>query len=99
MSDPSVILQRYTKQKNKKSQFFIFVYNMIKNVVYISEKFVGLMIKPISKSISDSSKAQAYKDESFIPQNLKKMKKYLIFFHPGVSSPVCKPTTYKYSLP
>jgi hypothetical protein len=32
--NPSVTLQRYTKLKIKKSQFFIFVYNMIKNGVY-----------------------------------------------------------------
>jgi hypothetical protein len=39
-------------KKLKKSQFFIFVYSMIRNGVSISEKFVGLTMKPTSKSIS-----------------------------------------------
>jgi hypothetical protein len=47
MSDPFITLQRYTKQKIKNPQFFIFVYSMIKDGVSISEKFVGLMMKPI----------------------------------------------------
>jgi hypothetical protein len=50
---------RYTKQKIKKSQIFIFVYNMIKNGVFISEKFVCL--KPTSKSISTLLKLELIK--------------------------------------
>jgi hypothetical protein len=46
----------------------------------------------------DSSKARVYKDESFIYQNPKKKKKNTLFFHPGDSSPVCKPIICKYFL-
>jgi hypothetical protein len=50
MFDPRHVSKIY---KIKKSYFFfIFVYTMIKNDVSISEKFVGLMMKPTSKSIS-----------------------------------------------
>jgi hypothetical protein len=52
MSNPSITLQTYTKQKIKKITIFIFVYGMIKNGVSIREKFVGLTMKPTSKSIS-----------------------------------------------
>jgi hypothetical protein len=99
MSDPPVTLQRYTKQKIKKSPFFIFVYIMIKDGVSISEKFIGLMMKPTSKSISTLLKLKLTKMNFSSIKILKKRKECLIFFYPGVSSPSCKPTTYKYSLP
>jgi hypothetical protein len=52
MNDPSITFQRYMKQTIKKPQFFIFAYSMIDDGVSISEKFIGFMMKPKSKSIS-----------------------------------------------
>jgi hypothetical protein len=79
ISDPSVTLQRYTKQKIKKSQFFIFVYSMIRNGVSISEKFVGLTMKPTSKSISAFLKLERYSMNILpvkIPRKRKEKEKY-----------------------
>jgi hypothetical protein len=70
-------------------QYSLHSYNMIMDEVSITEKFVGIMMKPTS---------QAYKDESFISQNLKKneiKRKNTLFFHPDVSSPACNHTTCK----
>jgi hypothetical protein len=74
---------------------------MMENVVSISEKFVGLTMKPTSKSISTLLKLELTKmnlSSVKIPIKEKKKKK-TCFFHPGVSSPSCKPTTCKYFLP
>jgi hypothetical protein len=98
MSDPSVTPQRYTKQKKLKNHnFFIFVYNMIKNGVSISEKFVCLMMKPTSKSISALLKLELT-NMNLSSIKIPRKRKNTLFFHPGVSIPVCKPTTCKYSL-
>jgi hypothetical protein len=87
MSDPSIMLQRYTKQKIKNPQFFIFVYSMIRDRVSISEKFVGLTMKPTSKSISALLKLELIKTVLSSNKISRKRKKYLVFFHTSVSSP------------
>jgi hypothetical protein len=86
----------------KNHNFFIFVYNMIKNGVSISENFVGLMIKPTSKSISTHLKLELTKmnlSSVKIPRKRTQKEKIPYFFHLGISIPTCKPTTCKYSLP
>jgi hypothetical protein len=77
------------------------MYSIIKNGISISEKFVGVTMKPTSKSILTLLKLRAYKDESSIHQNPKSQEKEKIhyFFHLDVSSPACKPTTCKDFLP
>jgi hypothetical protein len=76
MSDPSITLQRY--KKIKKSQIFIFVYNMIKNEV-LSEKFVGLIMKPTSKLISTLLKLELTKMNLL---SVKIPRKNTLFFPP-----------------
>jgi hypothetical protein len=70
MSDPSITLQRYTK----KSQFFIFVYSMIENGVFIGDKFVGLTMKPTSKSISALLKLKPTKMNIYTSKSQEKEK-------------------------
>jgi hypothetical protein len=69
----------------------MFAYSMIKNEVFISEKFIGLMIKPISKSIPALLKLELIKmnlSSIKILKKEKKKKKYHIFpprrFYPHV---------------
>jgi hypothetical protein len=75
---------------------------MIKNGVSISEKFVGLMMKIASKSVSALLKLELTKmnlSSVKIPRIRKeKEKEKIAFFHPCVCSPACNPTTCKYSL-
>jgi hypothetical protein len=77
MSDPSITLQRYTKQK-KNHNFYICVqydqeWGVYKWEICRSHDETNIKIN------LDSSKVWAYKDESFIRQKHKKKKKYLIF--------------------
>jgi hypothetical protein len=75
------------------------MYSMIKIRVLI-ENFVGLTMKPTSKSILALLKLEFTKMNLSTIKILRKRKEKLpYFFHPDVSSPACKPTTYKYSLP
>ncbi len=57
------------------------MYTMIKDEVSISEKFVGLTMKPTSKSISALQKLEIRKmnlSSVKIPKKEKKKKKYLV---------------------
>jgi hypothetical protein len=59
---------------------------MINNGVSISEKFVGLTIKPTSKSISVLLKLELTKINLSAVKIQKKRKEKEIFSHPGISS-------------
>jgi hypothetical protein len=71
---------------------------MIKNGVSISEKFVGLVMKIASKSVSALLKLELTKMNLSSVKIPRIRKEKVAFFHPCVCSPVCKPTTCKYSL-
>jgi hypothetical protein len=89
LHEESMSLCNITPHATFSIQYSLRSYNMIMDEVSITEKFVGIMMKPTS---------QAYKDESFISQNLKKneiKRKNTLFFHPDVSSPACNHTTCK----
>jgi hypothetical protein len=75
MSDPSVTLQRYTKQKKLKiTIFYICVQHNQEWGVYKWEICRSHDETNIKINLA-SSKAQAYKDESFILQNHKSQEK------------------------
>jgi hypothetical protein len=70
---------------------------MIEDGVSISEKFIVLMMKSTSKSISALLKLELRKlnlSSIKIPR-----KKYLVFSTQAFLAPACKPTICKYSLP
>jgi hypothetical protein len=59
---------------------------MIKDGMSISEKIVGIMMKPTTKSILTLLKLELTKMNLSSVKILRK-RKNILFFHPGVSSP------------
>jgi hypothetical protein len=79
-------------------QYSLHSYNMIKDEVSISEKFVGLMMKPTSQSFSTLLKLELTKmNHSSVKMPIKR--KIPCFFTQAFVAPACNHTICKYSLP
>jgi hypothetical protein len=74
---------RFKDIQNKKIKitFFIFVYSMIKNVMSINEKFIGLTLKLTSKSISALLKLKFIK-MNLLSIKISRKRKNTLFFPP-----------------
>jgi hypothetical protein len=71
---------------------------MIEDGVSISEKFVVLMMKSTSKSISALLKLELRK-LNLSSIKIHRKRKYLVFSTQAFLAPACKPAICKYSLP